>query len=68
MDLIDFLNIGVTLLSIVYFYLCRKYLVKINDLLEQSNITQDDFSILIENIPIFIYEKDTDIQNVKFEY
>jgi len=66
MDFVDYLNIGVTIMSIVYFYFCRRFQFKINNLLEYSNITQDDFSILIENIPIFIYEGDTDIKNIKF--
>lgn len=68
MNIVDYLNVAVTIVSIIYFYFCRKYLSRINDVLEQSNVSQDDFSLLVEDIPIFVYEEETTTQDVKFEY
>lgn len=38
---VDYLNIVVTISSIVFFYFGRKYQFKVNDLLEQSKTTQE---------------------------
>jgi hypothetical protein len=65
-DLVSYLNIAVTVASIVYFYYCRKYQYKIFSILEHSQISQEEFSILIENIPIFIYDETTTKDEVKF--
>ena len=67
-DIVDYLNIGLTLASIVFFFCCRKYQYKVDDLLEHSNVSQDDFSILIENIPVFVYEEEWTVDDVKYEY
>lgn len=68
MDIVAYLNVGVTVASIIFFYFCRKYQFKLNSILEHSNVSQDEFSIYIENIPIFIYEEETTTDDVKFEY
>lgn len=53
---IDILNLVLTVLSIVYFLFYRKLAYRLQSWLDYNDVTQDDFSLLIENIPSFLYE------------
>ena len=35
-NVVDYLNIAVTIISIVFFFYCRKYQYKVNSILEHS--------------------------------
>ncbi len=67
-NIVDYLNIAVTIGSIIFFYFCRKHQYRVNCILDHRDISQDDFSILVEQVPLFIYDDETTNQNVKFEY
>lgn len=63
---IDVLALAFTLLSIIFFLIFRKQLGKIRDWLDFSVVTQDDFAVLVEDIPKFIFDEDTTKDQVKF--
>ena len=53
----DILSLILTILSIIYFILYRRKQSRLIGWLDSNNKSQKDFSLLIEDIPLFIYEK-----------
>jgi hypothetical protein len=49
---LDILCLLIVIGSIVFFILYRKLQYKIYDSIDSENQTQDDYTILVENIPI----------------
>ena len=56
-----------TLLSIVFFIVFRKKLNEIRDWLDFNIVSQDDFAVLVEDIPKFIYDPDTTTSDISFD-
>jgi hypothetical protein len=65
----DIMSLGTTILSIAFFIYGR---VKLNELywqLETSDITEDDYTILIEDIPAIPFiRNDTLVKDVNQQY
>lgn len=59
LNLLDILSLVFTVISIVFFVIFRKHQYKLRDWLDFNEISQDDFTVLIENVPRFIYDPDT---------
>ena len=53
----NILSLTLTIFSIIYFIVYRKKQARMISWLDRNNKSQKDFSILIEDIPLFIYEK-----------
>jgi hypothetical protein len=53
-NVVDILNMICAIVSIVFFILYRKFQFKIYNIAETSSFSQDDYTLLVENIPIFI--------------
>ena len=69
LDYLDYFNLGLTILSIIYFYFNRKHQASLMNWLDRSDISQKDFSILVEDIPLLIYEnKDTSIEQINYNH
>lgn len=56
LNIIDILSLSFTVLSIVFFLIFRKQQYQLRDWLDFNEISQDDFTVLIEDVPKFIYE------------
>lgn len=48
----NILNNVMVIISILFFYLYRRYQYKIYGMLDVHNLTQDDFTVFVENIPV----------------
>ena len=55
-DIIDCLALAYTILSVIFFFVFRRKLNTIRDWLDFNVVSQDDFAILIEDVPKFIYD------------
>jgi hypothetical protein len=55
--ILDLLCLIVVIGSIVFFILYRKIQYQISDYIDAENQTQDDYTILVEGIPILDYKK-----------
>ena len=53
----NILSLTLTIFSIIYFIVYRKKQARILSWLDRTDKSQKDFSILIEDIPLFIYDK-----------
>ena len=56
LNVLDILNLVLTLLSIVFFLVCRKVTSRMQNWLDYADISQEDYTILIENVPFFIHD------------
>ena len=56
-----------TLVTIVYFILYRKAAYKLQNWLDYNDVSQDDFAILVENVPHFLYEKEAKKQDMTYK-
>jgi hypothetical protein len=65
---IDILNLVLTVISIVYFLFYRKLAYRLQIWLDYNDVTQDDFSILIENIPSFLYQTGAKKEEISYDY
>ena len=65
-NIIDILALAFTLISIVFFIVFRKQLNKMRDWLDFNIVSQDDFTVFVEDIPKFIYDPDTTTSDVSF--
>ena len=54
LNVIDILNLLLTILSIVFFLICRKVTFKMQNWLDYADINQEDYTIMVENVPYFI--------------
>ena len=68
LNIIDLLNLAFTILSIAVFLIFRKQVFKVRDWLDFNEITQDDYTVLIENIPKFIFDDDTHKHDIGYYY
>jgi hypothetical protein len=55
LNVIDILSLGFTLISICYFIAARKVLYQYENYFKMQNFADDDYSILVENIPPFFF-------------
>jgi hypothetical protein len=62
----NILSLTLTIVSIIYFIVYRKKQATMIAWLDRNNKSQKDFSILIEDIPLFIYEKGMKKDQVKY--
>jgi hypothetical protein len=51
---LDLLNLASIVCSIIFFFYYRKEQYEIYKMVEISNVSQDDFSIFVEDIPFFL--------------
>jgi hypothetical protein len=69
LDIISILGLAITVVSIIYFIWYKSKQYKMMSWLDRNNKSQDDFSILIENVPMFIYKDGiTTTKNVNYDY
>jgi len=65
----DLLDLGLVVISMVFFFFYKKYQFKIYNEIDRRYYTQDDFTLFLENIPIFIPQKyDQEAGENIFEY
>jgi hypothetical protein len=64
----DILSLLLTILSIVYFIIYRRKQAQLIGWLDRNNKSQKDFSLLIEDIPLFIHEKNMKKDDVNYNY
>ena len=58
---LDILNLLFTLVSIVFFFYGRVKLKQLYELLEGWDVTEDDYTLLIEDIPLIPYDANDDL-------
>lgn len=58
LNYLDLAALAFTILSIVFFLIFRKKLAKMQDWLDFNETTEDDFTVLIEDIPAFLYDEE----------
>lgn len=52
--ILDILNLTAVVVSIVLFYFIRKYQINIFELVDSSNLTQGDYTVFVQKIPIML--------------
>lgn len=52
----------------MFFLIYRKKQFRLRDWLDFNEISQDDFTVLIEYVPRFIYEEDTTKAEIDYYY
>jgi hypothetical protein len=57
LNFLDILNLVLTIFSIVFFNVYRKVFFKLQNWLDYNDISQEDFSVLVEDIPILLEDK-----------
>ena len=50
----DILTLTAVVLSIIFFFFYRRYQFTIYNEIDRRYYTQDDFTIFMENLPVFI--------------
>lgn len=68
LEIVDILSLAFTVLSIIFFLVFRKKQYELRDWLDYNEISQDDFTVLIEDVPKFIYEEDTTKEDIDYYY
>ena len=68
LDQISIAGLVLTIISIVYFVLCKRKQTRLIRWLDRNNISQQNFSVLLEDIPLFIYDDDTDRDTIEYNY
>lgn len=68
LEIVDILSLAFTVLSIIFFLVFRKKQYELRDWLDYNEISQDDFTVLIEDVPKFIYEEDTAKEDIDYYY
>ena len=56
----DILSFVIVVLLVIYFLIYRKFQYRMHGILDACSQTQDDFSILVENIPILNFPERVD--------
>ncbi len=64
----DLLSLILTLASIVYFFFVRKWMYRLIAWLDFNEVSQKDFSVLLENLPMVIFNDNTKVNEVDFNY
>ena len=71
LNILDILNLILTITSMVFFNIYRKIFYKLQNWLDYSDISQEDYSVLIENIPIILednaHQKIESGQNIELQ-
>jgi len=57
-NVVDILNLISVLASIVFFIIYRRYQFRIYCIVESTSFSQDDYTLFVENIPIYIPQED----------
>ena len=65
--IVDVLNLITIILSMV-FNLYRKVQYKLENLINESQHTQDDYTLFLKNIPILLLDEGVDPDNITFDY
>ena len=68
LSIVDILALAFTIFSVVFFVIFRKRMAKVRDWLDFSTISQDDYTVLVEDIPKFLFDEGTTKSNIEFEY
>ena len=67
--MLSILNLIFIVVAIIFFIWYSRYSYKIYYFLEQNDVTQDDYSVLIEGIPLIIFDEETStVENANFNY
>ena len=66
--IVDILNLATVVVSILFFFFYRKYQYGIYSLLDSNAHTQDDYTLFVENIPVFMAVETTQSGKISFEY
>ena len=56
LNIIDILNLVLTIVSMVYFSIYRRITYKLQNWLDYNDISQEDYSVLVENIPVLSHD------------
>lgn len=64
----DILSFVTIIVLFVYFMMVRKLLYTLYCNIDQNNQTEDDFTIIVENIPILDFPSEGKTGEIKFEY
>lgn len=64
----DVLNLITIILSMVFFNLYRKVQYKMDNLINGSQHTQDDYTLFLKDIPILLLDEGVDPDNITFDY
>lgn len=65
---VDVLNLITIILSMVFFNLYRKVQYKMDNLINGSQHTQDDYTLFLKDIPILLLDESVDPDNITFDY
>jgi len=68
LNVIDVLNLVFTFVSIGYFLGMRKILYQFENYSKMDNFADDDYTILVENIPPFFFDDKTTIDQANYSY
>jgi hypothetical protein len=58
LNYIDLAALAFTILSCAFFSVFRKKMAKMQDWLDFNETTEDDFTVLVEDIPAFLYSEE----------
>jgi len=59
LNVLDILNFVLTILSMIFFIVYRRVFFKLQNWLDYNDVSQEDFSVLVENIPILLEDSNT---------
>lgn len=68
LNVLDILNLVLTVVSMVFFLIYRKLAYKLQSWLDYKDVSQDDFTILIENVPAFVYESGDKKKDISYDH
>jgi len=66
--MLDILNLVTVIISIIFFNLYRKLQYRISSDIDQSQHTQDDYTLFCTNIPIMLFGKDSNPDDLTVDY
>lgn len=66
--IVDILNLVTVVFSIIYFLVYHKYQSQIYSLLDSSAHTQDDYTVFVQNIPVYMAVSKNNKGQFSFEY
>jgi len=55
MTIIDALNLVMTISSIIFFSIQKKYVRDVDYFCEKNMFTQDEFSLKLSGLPVYLY-------------
>lgn len=66
LNILNILALVFTVFSVIFFIVFRKKMAKVRDWLDFTTISQDDYTVLVEDIPKFIFDEGTTKSNVEY--